>query len=534
MPPLYKRFLTADPLPTLSLLAFTGCLCLLHFSPQTFMPHDEGWYAQQARWFLETGDWVTLRWWDTVIFDRCIGLQWLIALSYSVLGISELAARLPSTLACLTCVWLTYQIGDRCISREVGWLGGAILAVTPVWMQLSWLTMQDVLLTCIELVGIWALLQAESAPRHRWQWGLLAGSTVGLGFLVKSIMIFLPWLALMPYLVLEQRRHRHLSNGGFYLGLLLGALPVAVWLALAVDRYGWLPLQQLFGKLLFLAQEDFHQVGPLYYFWNIPANAFPWPLVALPGVWWGLRGQNKHRRWLWLGYPLVFLLELTLFKTRTWYYPAQLLPFVALLAALSLSHLRAVYGGQSARRKWLLAFSYATAGLGGLVVLAGLGLIRYPHLAAVDNLPAYGLLAIAVGIGWLLPGLIAYRDRRRPPPQRASVGWQLSWLVAPGSAIALLFATGLWGNYSPEVKMALQTPAIAAVLSQHPVSLVTPQPAEKSAVLLTVYTPTLGQRFDTPTDIPPGLYAWVDPQYQNQLAAALVLGEFRGWHLVQF
>ncbi|NJL09200.1 MAG: hypothetical protein HC908_00115 [Calothrix sp. SM1_7_51] len=60
-------------------------------------------------------------------------------------------------------------------------------------------------------------------------WGILAGSTFGLGFLIKGFMIFLPGVAIFPYLLLTLRHKRHLTNPGLYLGLILGAIPVFIW-----------------------------------------------------------------------------------------------------------------------------------------------------------------------------------------------------------------------------------------------------------------------------------------------------------------
>ncbi|MBD0335531.1 MAG: glycosyltransferase family 39 protein, partial [Cyanobacteria bacterium Co-bin13] len=317
----------------LFLVLWAGVLLLLHSPQQSYLAHDEGYYAQQARWILANNDWLTVGWWDGVYFDRTLAVQWLIALSFKLFGFSERAARVPSMLACLGAVLLTWRIGLHFSRKQVGGWGGAILVVIPVWMQASYLAVQDIILVCIELVGIWALLEAEQRRFSGRFWlGLLAGITVGLGFLVKTFMIVLPVVALLPYLVLEQPRHRHLSNRGLYLGLLLGFVPVALWLSLSVNRYGLLPLEQLFGKLVILSENALQiYTTPLFYLWNIPANSFPWAFFAIAGFLLTWRTPGLSRKSLWLGYPLLLLILLTVFRTRTWYYPLQLHPFMALL-----------------------------------------------------------------------------------------------------------------------------------------------------------------------------------------------------------
>ncbi|MEN9205330.1 MAG: hypothetical protein Q6K70_05940, partial [Thermostichales cyanobacterium DRC_bins_46] len=81
----------------------------------SLMAHDEGYYALQGRWIVETGDWLTPQWWGEPLFDRTIGLQVLMALSFALWGRSEWSARLPSLLAAGVSsgllVWIGRQLG---------------------------------------------------------------------------------------------------------------------------------------------------------------------------------------------------------------------------------------------------------------------------------------------------------------------------------------------------------------------------------------------------------------------------------------
>ncbi|MEO0853060.1 MAG: glycosyltransferase family 39 protein, partial [Cyanobacteria bacterium J06648_11] len=322
--------------PYLTLLLWAGIPLLVRSSQQSLMGHDEGWYAQQARWIVESGDWMTQQWWGEPIYDRAMGIQWAIALAYKLFGVSDAIARLPGMLACLAAILLLYDIARRCVPDPVAWWGAAILAATPIWMQAGRLATQDVPLTAIELLSMWALLQAESHPARQSEWRWLAGAAFGLGFAVKSFMVVLASVALLPYLLGDHRRHRHLLAPSLYVGLGMGLIPVALWLGLSVDRYGILPLENLFGLLFQLSREDFHNAGALYYFWNVPANAFPWPFLALPGIALAVRQSDYQRKWLWIGFPLTLFVLLCSFKTRTWYYPLQLMPFASVLAAVTL------------------------------------------------------------------------------------------------------------------------------------------------------------------------------------------------------
>lgn len=491
------------------LLLWAGLFLLIGSPQQSLMAHDEGYYAQQARWILANQDWITVGWWGEPVFDRTIGLQWLIALSYSIFGRSEWAARLPTALASLGAVLLTWRLGERFGGNKVGWWGAAILVVTPIWAQASRLAMQDILLVFLELLGIWALLRLEETGQ-RWRWGLLAGTVVGLGFLVKSVMVVLPVVAILPYLI--QHRRIHLTNPALYGGLVLGFIPAGIWLWLSVQRYGWLPLQQLFGKVLHLSQVSagstyYTATSPGFYLWNIPANTFPWSLFAIAGVVIALRSARFTRGWLWLGYPLILLVALTIFDTRTWYYPLQLYPFLAMYAALALHSLTKRYGAPSRfQRRLPVRLSWVLGAVALLLLGAGGVLLSAPAWGIDPALRPYGWIGIGGGIGWLVPLIVMLQDGETRWNQRGWL-WQTGWLLGPGLAVAAVFLTGLWGNYSADVKTALNGAPVDAILGNHRIHFVQPG-ADATSVLLTYYTRQLGDPLDNWNQMPAGAYAW--------------------------
>ena len=59
---------------------------LFSFGKRSYIGFDEGFYALQARWILEKGNWTIPLWWDEYVLDRTIGLQFLIAKSQDLFG----------------------------------------------------------------------------------------------------------------------------------------------------------------------------------------------------------------------------------------------------------------------------------------------------------------------------------------------------------------------------------------------------------------------------------------------------------------
>lgn len=502
--------------PYFALLLWVLPLILVRSGQQSLMAHDEGIYAVQAKAILETGNWLAPQWAGVASFDRTIGIQWLIALSYRVFGWGEEAVRLPSSIGYLLASFMLLRIGSITLGPRLGWLGAAIFAVVPLVAHYARLGTQDMVLVCLEVAAVWALLEGEQRGR-RSLWLLLTGAVFGWGFLIKGFMVLPAAVALLPYLLFNQRRHGHLSNPWLYLGGVLGLIPVVGWLWAAIAQYGsdriW---GELLGKLLHLKGQTYQGAGPLYYFWNIPANGFPWAIFGAIGGFFTWKKAPDYR-WLLVGGPLLLFAELCLFGTKTPYYPLQLMPGLALMAAVAVDQLR------QRGLRWVMA------GLGVLVLGAatvlGSGWVRLPPEWAGLRWGLWGTLVV-LGINWLAAGWRG-GDRRT---------WLVGLLAGPWFVVFSLNAMGLWGNFSAEVKAFAQQTVRTG--STCPVNFVVDpthlsRRQKKEYLLLNFYTPKLGQTFDRlPTNLK-GCWL-VDPVLTPQIPARFKPQQgIQGWSWIR-
>jgi len=531
--------------PYLTLLLWVLPIVLIRSSQQSLIAHDEGIYAVQARSILSTGDWITPQWGGGHSFDRTIGIQWLIAESYLLFGTSEGSARLPSASAFVLSVFLTYAIGVHLTTPRIAWLGAAIFSVIPLVAQYGRLATQDMVLVCIELIAIWSLLMAESSVRP---WRFVTGAMFGLGFMIKGFMIIPATIALFPYLIFQHRRHRHLLDPLLYLGFAIGlALPI-LWLWAAVEKYGTSPIQELFGKLFQLGGQTYLGANEFYYFWNIPANGFPWVFFALGGLWLSffypdIRTllKSKQRRFLLIGYPVVLFVELTIFGTRTHYYPLQLMPFVGLFAAIALSHLAHLY----TQRKRTGFFIGLNLFIGAIAIIFLVIVNKRMTVAQLlsdslrsETLEAIALVVLTVGLGWLsLP--VIWMLRHRVPVAQSAKYWIAAWLLTSWFAISTIYVTGLWGDYEPQLKRFVLMPNVQEILRSQPVSFVVNEDFisrddRKRHLLLNFYTPQIGQHINDPKILPNTDYAWIDPNFAKTPNLKYELKEiFDGWVLAK-
>jgi 4-amino-4-deoxy-L-arabinose transferase-like glycosyltransferase len=474
---------------------------LISLAPRSFLAHDEGYYALQARWLQESGGWLAPLWWDKPLFDRTIGVQWLIGASQQLLGPANWAAHLPSLLAAVACLILTGLLGRRLLGPGRGWLAAALLALTPLWLNYAHQASQDMPLLALELLGAWAILQANRSGR--WGWCSLAGLWLGPAFLVKGFMVAVPAAALLPLIGLERRSL--LRRGSFWAGLALGWLPVLLWLGLSLQRYGSTVVGGLLNKLLYLSASDVYSAGPLYYLWNIPANTAPWSLVAVAGLILSWREWRGEQRLLLVVYPLLLLLLLSCFRTKTPYYGLQLTPYLALWAAAGLERFSAAGVAQP---RWL---ARAVAGLGGVLLIGGIALIVSPginlNLLPLTR-PLVALAAAVLGLSWLLL-----------PQQRSPRRTLAALLFGPWLALVLLVQGGLFTDRSPLQRMALAQPQVQDVLHQGAVAVVSDAAlsgdAHSQLILVALASPELGPKLNSPAALQPGQWAWIQ---QDQLA----------------
>lgn len=526
---------------------------------QSLMAHDEGYYALQARYILETGDWITPQWGGGASFDRTIGIQWLIALCYKLFGVNETSVRLPSLVAYLVSTGLTFRIGELTLGRTIGWLGALIWAVMPIGVQYAGLGTQDMTLVMLELFAAWSLLEAQISGRRSLL--LLTGVMFGWGFMIKGFMIIPATIAFLPALWLGGITQGRITQGGLdrdsqfpkkkssspisfralgwlVLGGAIGLMPVVGWLWAATQQYGWEPIQTLVGKVLWLNDQAFHSVGPFYYFWNIPANAFPWGITAPMGL--ALCFLNPHYqklvapyRWLILGFPILLFIELNLFKTKTPYYPIQLLPWLALWSAVLLNHCTEYY-----RKDWrsqlLGQISDGIRLLGVILLMAGIFLLSGIVKLEGELIPPIAAMASILGIAWLMPGLI-WQNRSAFSKSRFIDRWLWSILLGPWLALTFMGLTGLWGDYAVSLKAGLQAPAIRQQLANQTLHFVSPSTgleseAQKDYLLLTLHTPHLGKHLTAIQQLPPHSYAWIAPSVKSD---DRILGTVRGWRLIQ-
>ena len=108
-------------------LVFVVAALFLFLGTRGLNEPDEGRYAEIAREMVVTGEWLVPHLNGFEHFQKPPLLSWFTAASIRVFGANEWAARLPSALAALGVVLLTYGIARRIFDRAVAVAAALVL-----------------------------------------------------------------------------------------------------------------------------------------------------------------------------------------------------------------------------------------------------------------------------------------------------------------------------------------------------------------------------------------------------------------------
>ena len=154
---------------------------------------------------------------------------WLIWLSTSLVGDSELGVRLPAFLSWIVMAVYMYRLAYDLFGRKSALACTILLAVLPIYWSVGFLMTPDA-----PLYAAWAatLFYARRAmvDKKPTAW-IGVGLAMGWGLLSKYTMVLLGG-AIIVFLLVDSNARRCLTTPGPYLALLLSValfLPVLVW-----------------------------------------------------------------------------------------------------------------------------------------------------------------------------------------------------------------------------------------------------------------------------------------------------------------
>ena len=270
---------------------------IFYFGERSYIAYDEGFYALQARWILDKGNWTIPLWFDNYILDRTIGLQFLIAKSQEIFGRNIFWAYLPTTIAAIVMLFITYKLHEELIDKKYAFVSPLILSTTYLWFDYSHLATQDIIFSSLVTIGIFSLAKIKN--RNNKLYILLFGIWIGLAFMMKTFLIAAPLISLLPYLFIKKNLF---LTKFFWLGLVIGFIPYLIW-TISIDPYlNKNIFFHLFEKFTNLSNKNNFTNPFYYYFWNIPITFLPWSIFSIIGIIFN-RSDNKDQKFILTFFP---------------------------------------------------------------------------------------------------------------------------------------------------------------------------------------------------------------------------------------
>ncbi len=345
-----------------AVLAFSGLGARPLISPA------EARYALVAREMLESGDWIQPHLNHARYYEKPPLTYWSVAASYRLFGFSEFASRLPSALAYIGTVLVTFLLAYELVGSGTAPLAALIYATSLGPFLFGRFLFTDTLLVfwlSVSLLGLARIArrsESRAGPVMLYLGASLAGLTKGL------IGLLFPFAAAAAYaLFLEGRSFvRRLRP---WLGVWIVAVVFLPWHILLAWRDPAF-LSFYFGNehfARFFSRRDPVNYTPL----SVPAFwistllwLFPW-FLFLPSAVPRRRGPRSQRLilvWIWSAGIVLFF---TLTRSRMEYYALPAYPALAVILA-------------SGWRRFMTSGRRAAAILAPSLIVAGIGLAVAP------------------------------------------------------------------------------------------------------------------------------------------------------------
>jgi 4-amino-4-deoxy-L-arabinose transferase-like glycosyltransferase len=414
-------------------------------------PADEPRFVLVAKQMIESGDWLFPHRGIELYSDKPPVMFWLMAGAYEVVRSWRVAFLLPSLLAGLLTLGLTWDLGRRLWNHRAGLYSAiAVLFAFQFLYQVKRAQIDPLIMGWITLANWGLLLHLLRGPNWRAYW--FGCFVAGVGVITKGVGI-LALLMLVPYAFARLRAWpgvtRTQGDGWRWsLGALAFLAPVLAWggAVLVAAKLHGTPEYAAYVDDLFLRQtakryaSSWTHAQPFWYF--IPVILFNWfPLslaypAALPRWWRDLRAREPR-----VMLPLVWsLLLVVFFSIPSGKRDVYLMPVLPMLA-LSI----APYWKDILQLRWLRRLSFALALLIGLAMLGTGAWLALGHSARFEEMlrqrelgdvghAVWGMF-VAIGAGFVLAAA-AFRPRRGV--QALLAGISVLWLIVSLWAYPLL------------------------------------------------------------------------------------------------
>ncbi|RMF69877.1 MAG: hypothetical protein D6743_01170 [Calditrichaeota bacterium] len=296
--------------------------------------------------------------------ERALPYSRLVAWSFSLFGVNEFAARLPSAVFGLLAIVLVFWVGQEWFGRRVGLIAAFVLTFAHPAIGWSRTCRMYTLFQLLFLLGVFLFYKGfEAETTHPLSPPASANPLLRLRALLYNQGVRWPWLAASGLVFLLSLTVHQLTGlfavtvvvfcaaaciGVLFTAGVAGALRSKYFIALVLAGVAMLVGGALFDLKSFLAyalsfQPDWAKYAKVedthYYYWLLTASdQFPLAALFLLGTLQALARVHKTAIFAVLTFGVPVFLQSFVFSYKTGNYIFNIYPFYVLLIAFAASN----------------------------------------------------------------------------------------------------------------------------------------------------------------------------------------------------
>jgi 4-amino-4-deoxy-L-arabinose transferase-like glycosyltransferase len=371
--PSFKSNVSGRILHLSVVMILSGLLLFANLHEGGLSGYDDALYAHEGQQMLSSGDWWNIRFNGGFHFEYPPMFFWLEALSMSIWGATDFAAKFPVALTGLLTVIAVYFMAILFKRNDYFPVCAAwILMLTQYFLKYSMHAMTDVPYAFFFTLAIMLYVIGLKRPGFF----ILAGVAIACAILTRSILGFIPLTVIVVH-SLFTRRYSLFRSPQLLSGMLLSLVLPAIWYFSQLYTHGRPFLDGQFSVVFGKVLNGEHN-GILDYLWNLTQyprlllkHYWPWLPFMLVGFWVLAKKALRDRDWsasllvIWI---LGIIGPLSLAESKILRYIMPAFPAFALLAAVPISEWMT-----GVRRRRYLAVGYV------VLCLSIVGIVVFTH-----------------------------------------------------------------------------------------------------------------------------------------------------------
>ena len=357
---------------------------------------------------------------------------------------------------------------------------------------------QDIVYSAMIALGL--ISSIKSYKTNNIFFLILSGSWIGLAVMLKTYLTVIPLIALFPFLL----KSKIIQNKYFWIGTFLGFLPFIFWSYKFISIYSYVSYSGLFKKLLTLSSKNNFSHPFYYYIWNLSINIFPWTLISVIGLIESFKKKNIYRYFLFT-YPLLVISLLSIFSTKTPYYPLQIMPLISINSYLGINVI-----SNRINNKLISIVKFSNFALIPLIIIAGIITI---NTSSIIILESHLIKFITIGgllfsITWI--GFIFIRGQKRK---------LFLSILGPYLLIILLVQSGLLTDKSKQLRIASENLIKKESLSNKKIEVISSDIVNDNTfskiIKIMIKMPNLAKGIKSLDEIKSNEYFWTTQDIKN-------------------